>query len=332
MTVSKPTTCLVTGATGFIGLRLCRRLQQDGCRVRVLLRRQIEGPWDESCVCLLGTDSVLAEALAGVDTVYHLAGVVHARASAGVDASRYQAINVLASEELAGRAVAAGVRQFIFFSSVKAAAEPGDECVDESWQQPPQDPYGRSKREAERRLFAIARETGMRLTVLRPALVYGAAVKGNLRHMLQAIDSGRFLPLPDTANRRSMVSIDDLVDAARLVADSPQAAGQVYIVSDDAPYSTRQLSDWMHAALGRSAPRWSIPLCVLRAGASLGDLIEAVSGRPLPLSSDVLQKLLGSACYRSDKLRQQLGWRPRLRFRDCLPAMASACRAASSSE
>jgi len=331
MTVSKPTTCLVTGASGFIGQRLCRRLQQDGCRVRVLLRREIEGPWDESCVCILGTDRVPADALAGVDTVYHLAGVVHARASTGVDAAHYHAVNVLASEELAGRAVAARVKQFIYFSSVKAAAEPGDECVDESWQQPPQDPYGLSKLEAERRLFAIARETGIRLTVLRPALVYGAAVKGNLRRMLQAIDSGRFPPLPDTANRRSMVSVDDLVDAARLVADSPQAAGQVYIVSDDSPCSTRQLSDWMHAALGRKVPRWSIPMFVLRGGAVLGDLVEGVSGRPLSLSSDVLHKLLGSACYRSDKLRQQLGWQPRVQVRDCLPAMVGTYRAATSS-
>jgi UDP-glucose 4-epimerase len=330
MTMSKPTTCLVTGATGFIGLRLCRRLQQDGCRVRVLLRREVEGPWDESCVCLLGSDSVPAEALAGVDTVYHLAGVVHARASAGVDASRYRAVNVLASEQLAGRAVAAGVKQFIYFSSVKAAAEPGDECVDESWQQPPQDPYGRSKLEAERRLFAIVRETGMRLTVLRPALVYGAAVKGNLWRMLRAIDAGSFPPLPDTGNQRSMVCVDDLITAATLAADSEHAAGQVYIVSDDTPYSTRQMSDWMHEALGRKVRPWSIPVFILRAGASLGDVIEHLSGRPVPLNSSVLRRLLGSACYRSDKIRKELGWQPGLHFRDCLPGMVSDYRAVTS--
>jgi len=325
--VARPATCLVTGATGFIGQRLCRRLRQEGHTVRVLVRGEVQGPWDEAHVCVLGRDSIAADVLAGVDTVYHLAGVVHAMVAADVDESLYHTVNVAASEALAALAADAGVKQFIYFSSVKAVADPGDVCVDESWQVPPDDLYGRSKREAEQRLISIGKETGMRVTVLRPALVYGTAVKGNLRRMLQAIDSGRFPPLPETGNQRSMVCVDDLIDAARLAADSPQADGQVYIVSDDVRYSTRQLSDWMHEALGRKPPAWSIPVFVLRTGALLGDAMEAVSGRPLPLSSAVLQRLLGSACYRSDKIQQELGWRPRVHFRDCLPAMVSNYRA-----
>ena len=295
--------------------------------MRVLVRGEVQGPWDEAHVCVLGRDSIAADVLAGVDTVYHLAGVVHAMVAADVDESLYHTVNVAASEALAELAADAGVKQFIYFSSVKAVADPGDVCVDESWQVPPDDLYGRSKREAEQRLISIGKETGMRVTVLRPALVYGTAVKGNLRRMLQAIDSGRFPPLPETGNQRSMVCVDDLIDAARLAADSPQADGQVYIVSDDVRYSTRQLSDWMHEALGRKPPAWSIPVFVLRTGALLGDAMEAVSGRPLPLSSAVLQRLLGSACYRSDKIQQELGWRPRVHFRDCLPAMVSNYRA-----
>ena len=330
MNVNKANTCLVTGAAGFIGRRLCRRLQQEGSRVRVLLRSEADGPWDETQCCTLGTDRVSADVLAGVDTVYHLAGVVHAMATIDVDPSQYYAVNTAASEELAKQGAAAGVRQFIYFSSVKAVADPGNECVDESWQRPPNDPYGQSKLEAEQRLFAIGSESGMQVTVLRPALVYGPAVKGNLWRMLQAIDKGRFPPLPDTGNQRSMVCVDDLVDAARLAADSPQADGQVYIVSDGAHYSTRQMSDWMHEALGRKVPGWSIPVFVLRAGALLGDVTERVSGRPLPLNPGVLQRLLGSACYRSDKIQQELGWRPRMHFRDCLPGMVSDYRAAAS--
>ncbi|RLA03407.1 MAG: NAD-dependent dehydratase, partial [Gammaproteobacteria bacterium] len=224
---------------------------------------------------------------------------------------------------------AAGVRQFIYFSSVKAVADPGNECVDESWQRPPSDPYGQSKLGAEQRLFAIGSESGMQVTVLRPALVYGPAVKGNLWRMLQAIDNGRFPPLPDTGNQRSLVCVDDLIDAARLAADSPQADGQIYIVSDDAHYSTRQLYDWMHEALGRNVPRWSIPVFVLRAGAWVGGVAGRMTGRQLPLNPDVLQRLLGSACYRSDKIQQQLGWRPRRHLRDSLPGMVSAYRIAA---
>jgi nucleoside-diphosphate-sugar epimerase len=328
--VARPATCLVTGATGFIGQRLCLRLRQEGHTVRVLVRGEAQGPWDEAHVCVLGRDRVAADVLAGVDTVYHLAGVVHAMAAADVDQSLYHTVNVVASESLAALAADAGVKQFIYFSSVKAVADPGDECVDESWQRPPHDPYGQSKREAEKRLFAIGRDRGMQVTVLRPALVYGPAVKGNLWRMLRAIDAGRFPPLPDTGNQRSMVCVDDLVAAATLAAGSPHAAGQVYIVSDDTPYSTRQMSDWMHEALGRKLRPWSIPVFILRAGALLGDVIERLSGRPAPLSSSVLRRLLGSACYRSDKIRKELGWQPGLHFRDCLPGMVSDYRALTS--
>jgi nucleoside-diphosphate-sugar epimerase len=324
--VTEPTTCLVTGATGLIGQHLCRRLRQDGYRVRALLREAAQGPWDERRLCVLGTDRIDADVLAGVDTVYHLAGVVHAMGAAGVDESQYYTVNADASEALATLAVSAGVKRFIYFSSVKAVADPGDECVDESWQSLPNDPYGRSKRSAEQRLFTIGRESAMQVTVLRPALVYGVPVKGNLWRMLQAIDAGRFPPLPDTGNRRSMVCVDDLVEAARLAAGSAQADGQVYIVSDEGLYSTRQLSDWMHEALGRRLPRWSIPVFMLQAGALLGDAMETLSGRSLPLNSAVLQRLLGSACYRSGKLQKELGWRPRRCFRDCLPAMVSDYR------
>lgn len=320
-------TALVTGATGFIGQQLCRRLQQGGCRVRALLRGEADGPWDEAHTCVLGADRVHADVLAGVDTVYHLAGVVHAMATADVDPSTYHAVNTAASEELALRAVEAGVKQFIYFSSVKAVADPGDECVDESWQLPPNDPYGRSKLEAEQRLFSIGGDSGMQVTVLRPALVYGPAVKGNLWRMLQAIDKGRFPPLPDTGNQRSMVSVDDLIDAARLAADSAQADRQVYIVSDGVHYSTRQLSVWMYEALGRKVPGWSIPVLVLRAGALLGDVIGRVRGRPQPLNTAILSRLLGSACYRSNKIQKELGWRPLQDFRDCLPGMVIDYRA-----
>ena len=325
--MARPATCLVTGATGFIGQRLCQRLRQEGHTVRVLVRGEVQGPWDEAHVCVLGRDSVDAGVLAGVDTVYHLAGVVHAMAAADVDQSLYHTVNVTASEALAALAAEAGVKQFIYFSSVKAVADPGDECVDESWQQLPHDPYGQSKREAEKRLFAIGRDRGMQVTALRPALVYGSSVKGNLWRMLRAIDAGRFPPLPDTGNQRSMVSVDDLIEAAQLAAGSPHADGQVYIVSDDARYSTRQMSDWMHEALGRKVRPWSIPVFILQAAASFGGVIERLSGRSVPLNPAVLRRLLGSACYRSDKLKNQLGWRPRLHFRDCLPGMVREYRA-----
>ena len=324
-----PDTCLVTGASGFIGRQLCRRLQQAGAHVRALIRKPVDGPWDETCLCDLSTGVVPAQAMAGVDHCFHLAGVVHAMPQAGVPDALFHSVNVTGSELLARSAAAAGVHSFVYFSSVKAVADPGDACVDESWQAMPADPYGVSKREAEQRLLAAGRTSSMRVNVLRPTLVYGAGVKGNLLRMLHAIDRGRFPPPPDTGNKRSMVGLDDLVECAVQVSVSSRIDGVIYIVSDNGHYSTRQMYDYMCEARGRTIPQWSTPVPLLRAGACLGDLTGRITGVTQPLTSMVLDRLLGSACYLSGKLQQELPWSPRLNLRDSLPGMVAACRAAT---
>jgi nucleoside-diphosphate-sugar epimerase len=314
-------TCLVTGASGFIGRHLCQQLQQDGIKVRAMLRTPAEGPWDEVCTCDLASGAIPAGALTGVDSCYHLAGVVHATPLSGVPDSLYHTVNVIGSEQLANAAVSAGVRAFVYFSSVKAVADPGENCIDESWQDMPTDPYGLSKRIAEERLLETGEVSGMQVTVLRPALVYGAGVKGNLLRMLQAIDKGRFPPVPFSENRRSMVGVDDLVAAALCAARLAQASGQVYLVSDNAPCSTRALYDWMSEALGRPVHSWSVPGPLLQAGAWIGDLLESVTGHVPPLTTAALSRLRGSACYRSGMLQQSLGWRPQTTIREAMPAI-----------
>lgn len=262
----------------------------------------------------------------GIDAVFHLAGVAHAMPQGGGHEPPYRAVNVGGSRAVGEAAVAAGVRHLVYFSSVKAMGDPGDDCVDEGWAVLPEDPYGRSKREAERLWLGAGKETDLHVTVLRPALVYGPGVKGNLLGMLKAIDSGRFPPLPDTANRRSMVHVDDLVEAAWLAATSPPAAGKTYIVSDGQEYSTRAMYEWIMQALGRRVPAWSLPVWALRAGALVGDLLVRLSGRELPLNSGAVRRLLGSACYRSDKIQRELGWRPHRHFKEALPEMITVYR------
>jgi nucleoside-diphosphate-sugar epimerase len=323
--MSDTRTCFVTGAAGFIGRFLCRNLREQGCTVRAMMRYAVDGPWDASWTCCLGADPIPDAALAGVDTVFHLAGIAHAMPTVD-DEARYRSVNIEASEALALAAAHAGVKQFVFFSSVKAAGDPGERCVDESWETLPDDSYGCTKREAERRLLAIGKRTGMHMAVLRPALVYGPGVKGNLLRLLQAIEAGRFPPVPEMGNRRSMVHVEDLVDAAWLAATSSQSDGQIYIVSDGQPFSTRQLYEWMAVALGRKVARWAIPAIVLRGGGYIGDFVERLSGRACALNSAVVQRLLGSACYISDKLRTELGWEPRRHFRDSLPDMVREYR------
>lgn len=311
---------LVSGANGFIGRALCAQLIARGCRVRALLRTPCEGPWDEQVCCDLGRDPIPSQACRDIEGIFHLAGIAHSRLHPRSEASLYERVNVTGVGALLDVAEEAGVKRFVLFSSVKAAADPGEKCVDETWIEPPTDVYGQSKREAEQ--LALARTArGMHVSILRPTLVYGVGVKGNLRRMIEAIDAGRFPPLPDTHNRRSMVSVPDLVEAAWLAMTKDAANGRVFIVSDGLDYSTRALDLAIRRAMGRGQPSWSIPLWLLNAAARAGDLIERASGRSLPFSSAALSRLCGSACYRSDRLREALGWEPRTDFFTMLPDM-----------
>jgi nucleoside-diphosphate-sugar epimerase len=144
--------------------------------------------------------------------------------------------------------------------------------------------------------------------------------------MMAAVDAGRFPPLPETGNRRSMVHVDDLVDAAWLAATHPRANGQVYIVSDGEAYSSRQIYEWMAEALGRKVPAWYIPAPVLGIAATLGDAFQRIPGCRMPFNSEVFQRLSESACYEAGKLRQDLGWRPRRRLYGALRDMVAAYR------
>ena len=316
---------LITGASGFVGRALCARLA--GTEIRALGRREVAGPWSRFVACDLGAGVVPADALEGVDTVFHLAGIAHALG--GVPGGTYRRVNVEGTRSLIEAAAAAGVRGFVYFSSVKAAADPPEEkCVDEGWDAPPADPYGASKREAERVVLETGLRAGMRCVILRPALVYGPGVKGNLLRLMALISAGRCPPLPDTGNRRSMVHVEDLAQAAVLAAKTSEAAGRTYIVCDPRPYSTRELYVGLCRALERPVPRWSVPPWALRAAGRVGDIGERLLGRRLPVSSEAIGRLLDSACYRPDRIMRELGWRPRHDLPGSIPEMVAAWREA----
>jgi len=316
---------LVTGASGFIGRVLCRRLKEAGCSVRALLRRQVEGPWEESVRCDLGREPLLDGAVTGVDSVFHLAGVAHTR---GVPEEVYWQVNLQGTRALVEAAVAQGVKHFVFFSSVKAMADPpGERCVDEGWTQEPTDAYGRSKRAAEAAVLAAGRESGLHVVVIRPTLVYGPGVKGNLLKIMRLVASGRCPPLPDTGNRRSMVHVEDLCDLALAAAADPAASGRCYIAADEGNHSTRALYEGLCRALGRPVPRWQVPASLLRLGGWAGDLGSALLHRPLPVDSGLVSRLLDSACYSGHRAMEELGWRPQHDLLSSLPEMVAAWRA-----
>ncbi|HEY7060832.1 MAG TPA: NAD-dependent epimerase/dehydratase family protein [Chloroflexota bacterium] len=322
---------LVTGASGFIGQHLVRRLAAEGVAVRGQARTNAALLKPLGCAEVFAADlrdpAAMHAATAGCDTVYHLAGKAHDMALPLDAEAPYRAANVEGTRNLLAGAVAGGVRRFVYFSSVKAMGEDHTGVSDESAPLAPTTGYGRSKLEAERLVLDCGAREGLAVTCLRPPLVYGAGCKGNLLRMLAAIDRGVFPPLPELGNLRSVVHVGNLVEAALLAGTRPEASGQCYIVADARPYSTRQLYELMCRGLGKRVPRWQVPLAALRALARGGDLIGQASGRRFRFDSVALAKLAESERYSCAKIERELGYCPALAFEDGLPELIAWYRA-----
>jgi nucleoside-diphosphate-sugar epimerase len=319
---------LVTGGTGFIGRRLADALLKQGATVVVLSRRASseDGQEHKTIAADLTNPASLAGVCRGMNVVFHLGGHVHAvdRLDDKNERLIWQ-VTVEGTSTLVEESLKAGVKRFVFFSSVKAMGEGGETRLNETTECCPVTSYGRAKRKAEK-IVLDAGQQGLSSTILRLPMVYGPGCKGNLPRMIQAAARGRFPPLPETGNKRSMVDVRDVVQAALLAVTSPMAAGKVYIVTDGQSYSTRQIYEWICATLGRPVPRWAVPLTVLRFAARIGDMIGYLSGRRFVLDTDALNKLTGSAWYSSEKISQELNYRPTHTLRDSLPEMVAEYR------
>jgi nucleoside-diphosphate-sugar epimerase/GT2 family glycosyltransferase len=316
---------LVTGGTGFIGTRLVDELLRQGAEVRVLSRspEQVTGRWGGRVSAVAGdleTGAGMPGVCDGIDTLFHLASCAHMLDLPVDDSARHRQVTEQGTLDLLHQARGSGLARFVFVSSVKAMGEEADACQDEASEPHPETAYGIAKLHAEQAVLAAGREDGMAATVLRLPMVYGPGNKGNLPRMVDAIRHGRFPPLPKVHNRRSMVHVDDVVQALLLSAVREQAAGQVYIVTDGRVYSTAEIYRLIAASLGRRVPRWHVPLFVLQAGARLGDLLLRL-GTPIPLHTLNLRKLLGSAWYSNRKITDELGFAPRHDLRHALPEM-----------
>ena len=317
---------LVTGGTGFVGRRLVMALRERGARVRGLVRPASTIPTDWKGVETVSGDlsdaPSLARACAGMETVFHAAGFAHADAADTPEfAARHWAVNAEGTCNLLDAATAAGVKRFVFVSSVKAVGEPGPQCVDERWDAPPTTPYGRAKRAAEERALAAGRETGMHVVILRPDLFSARGMKGNRARLSEPVRGGWFPPLPEPVNRRSLVHVDDLAQALLLAAAHPAAAGQTYFVTDDQPLSGREIYITLRRALGLSAPRWAIPASALHGAAGLVDGVLWLAGRRERSARAALDKLLGWACYDSRRIVEILGYRPVWDLERALPEL-----------
>ncbi|HEX4375529.1 MAG TPA: SDR family oxidoreductase [Steroidobacteraceae bacterium] len=297
---------LVTGANGFIGSGLLRSLPASDWHVRGALRSLNALParvqFEPVMVGEIEAATVWDAALRGVDSVVHLAARAHVmRESANEPLKEYRRVNVAGTLRLAQQAASAGVRRFIYMSSIKVNGE-GSLAVGQPYhvdQAPaPVDPYGVSKHEAELLLRELAQETGMEIVVIRPVLVYGPGVKGNFLSMMRWLRKGIPLPFGAIDNRRSLVGVNNLVDLVRTCLDHPAAANQTFLVSDGEDLSTTELLRRLGEKIGTGARLLSVPSGMLVAAATL-------CGR-----RNVAQRLCGSLQVDISKTRGLLAWSP----------------------
>lgn len=303
------TSVLVTGANGFVGRALCAQFQSHGHDVLGATRTP---SGDLPCASVqigdVGADTDWRAALAQREVVIHLAAHVHVmHGRPGGMAADFDPVNVAGSEHLARAAARTGVRRFVFLSSVKVNGESttGRAFV-ESDPAAPADAYARSKADAERRLTAIAAETGMELVIVRPPLVYGPGVKANFLELLRAVDAGLPLPFASIDNRRSLVYVGNLVDALESCMSHPAAAKRTFFVSDGRDVSTPQLVREIAAALGKRPLLLPFPPSLLR---GVGKLV----GR-----AEQVDRLTGSLQVDITAIEATLAWRPRISLRQGL--------------
>ncbi len=302
--------CLITGGSGFIGRALTSHMLTLGMGydVRLALRQsprvdQIVGV-EIVDIGSLSLKNNWTVALRDVDKVVHLAARVHVTKDKSLDPlAEFRRVNVDGTVNLARQAAAAGVRRFVFLSSIKVNGEftqvGRSFTADDT--PAPEGPYGVSKHEAEQLLRQIAAETGMEVVIIRPPLVYGPSVKANFEWMMRWLACDVPLPLAAvTNNRRSLVALDNLVDLIITCLSHPAAANQTFLVSDDEDLSTTDLLRRIGSALGHPARLFYMPPSILKLGAKL-------IAKP-----DIYQRLCGSLQLNIAKTQRILGWVPPL--------------------
>jgi nucleoside-diphosphate-sugar epimerase len=290
---------LVTGASGFVGAAVCRELELRGNSVLKAVRRHVKP--DDGAIGVGNIDSKTewTEALNRVDVVIHLAARVHVMQDRQTDPlAAFRTVNVDGTAHLALCASKAGVRRFIYLSSVKVNGEESIVPYNEEMAVNPSDPYGQSKWEAEQVLRKIADETGLDVVILRPPLVYGPGVKANFLKLLRLVKRGLPLPLGAVHNKRSMIYLENITDAITVCADYPKAANRTFLISDGQDISTPTLIRMLAKKMGKKSHLLPLPVPLLK---TLGRF----SGR-----SGEIERLVGSLQIDSRQIRSTIDWHP----------------------
>lgn len=293
---------LVTGANGFVGRFLCRTLAAAGVSVRGAMRATVAaaGELVEPCVVgEIGATTQWSRALEGVDAVVHLAARAHVLGDPAANAGAYFETNERGTWRLASEAARAGVRRFVYLSSVKVNGEESSGGPYTATDTPnPQDAYGSSKWAGERQLSQVAASDGMEAVIVRSPLVYGPGVRANFLRLLRLVDRQIPLPLGAIRNERSLVGVWTLCDLLSNVLVNPAAPARTWMVSDGEDLTTPELIRRIGHAMKRRVRLVPIPVGMLVLGAGL-----------LGKKAEVT-RLCGSLTVDIGPTRRQLGWSP----------------------
>ena len=296
---------LLTGSTGFVGAAVLATLKELPEIQVVATIRKAKAEIDRNTVVVgdIDGDTDFSAALTDTDIVIHCAARAHImHDDVAAPMAEYRRVNVTGTMNLARQAARYGVKRFIFISSIKVNGE-------STTRQPkftafdipaPLDAYGQSKAEAEQALLELSRETNMDVVIIRPTLVYGPAVKANFASLFSIVSRG--IPLPFACicnNKRSLVSVTNLVDLIITCIDHPKAVNQIFLVSDDYDVSTSEMVREMATALGK--PTWQIPVPVWLYG---------FAGR-LFSKPGIVNRLTGSLQVDITHTKETLDWVPK---------------------
>jgi nucleoside-diphosphate-sugar epimerase len=318
---------LITGASGFIGQSLIKTLLNKDKKIRATIRsNSLFSSNTETEYINVGDingETRWEEILDDIDCIIHCAGQTHIReVKKEDDQSIYHSVNVDGTKQLAKQATESKVKRLIFLSSIKVngectATNSNDTNKDflskkifmQSDKPNPENPYAKSKLEAEKVLWEISAITGLEVVIVRLPLVYGYGAKGNLVRLINLVNSGIPLPLSLVRNKRSMIGIDNIIDLLIRCIDHPEANGKTFLASDGEDLSTPELIKLIASSIGRKANLFPLPIFILK---SLGSIFG---------KSEEINRLVGSLRIDNSYTKKILDWTPPISVKEGIRRM-----------
>ena len=313
--MDKPALVLITGATGAVGPLVVGAFHDEGCSIRTLsIDPPPSGIWPDDVDTRIGdiTDPTAVQAaMEGVDAVVHLAALLHIVNPPPSLREKYERINVGGTSTVVAAAARAGVKRIVLFSTIAVYGSSGGRVVTEETPPNPDTFYARTKLAAEQIVLAARGADSRKIgTVLRLGAVYGSRIKGNYQRLVRSLAGGRFLPVGDGSNRRTLVYEKDVARAAVLASARDAAAGKVFNVTDGSFHAMKEIVDAICEALGRGTPRLALPVAPMRWTAGVLEDASKLFGVESPVTRSTIDKYTEDVAVDGQRIRRDLGFLP----------------------